>query len=63
MGGIRGTWQEPEGIPMMATFHPSYLLRRNDNSTKRQVWEDLLLVMEDRHVSQRKATELFPSKN
>ena len=46
MGGIRGTWQEFEGIPMMATFHPSYLLRRNDNSTKRQVWEDLLLVME-----------------
>ena len=31
---------------MITTFHPSYLLRRNDNSTKRQVWEDLLLVME-----------------
>ena len=46
MGGIRGTWLEFEEIPVMATFHPSYLLRRNDNSTKRQVWEDLLLVME-----------------
>ncbi|MGC6455849.1 MAG: uracil-DNA glycosylase [Coraliomargaritaceae bacterium] len=45
MASIRGTWLEFEGIPLMATFHPSYLLRRNDNTTKRQVWEDLLLVM------------------
>ena len=43
---VRGTWQQFEKVPLMAIFHPSYLLRRDDISTKRQVWEDLLLVME-----------------
>ena len=46
MGEIRGQWQSFEGIPLMVTFHPSYLLRNNTNRTKRQVWEDLLTVME-----------------
>lgn len=46
MGEIRGQWQNFEGIPLMVTFHPSYLLRNNTNRTKRQVWEDLLAVME-----------------
>ncbi len=45
MGEIRGQWQHFEGIPLMVTFHPSYLLRNNTNRTKRQVWEDLLAVM------------------
>lgn len=46
MGQIRGQWQNFEGIRLMVTFHPSYLLRNNTNRTKRQVWEDLLAVME-----------------
>ncbi len=46
MGQIRGQWQHFEGSPLMVTFHPSYLLRNNTNRTKRQVWEDLLAVME-----------------
>ena len=39
----RGTWCEFEGIPMMPTFHPAYLLRVP--SAKRVVWEDLQKVM------------------
>ena len=39
----RGTWSEFEGIPMMPTFHPAYLLRVP--SAKRVVWEDLQKVM------------------
>jgi DNA polymerase len=30
----------------MPTFHPSYLLRNQALSVKRQVWEDMLAVME-----------------
>lgn len=51
MSSIRGTWQEFDGIPLMATFHPSYLLRRDDSSTKRQVWEDMMQVMEKTGLS------------
>jgi uracil-DNA glycosylase len=40
---MRGTWQEYNGIPVMPTFHPSYLLR--SPSEKKKVWEDIQLVM------------------
>lgn len=40
---IRGTFGSWEGIPVMPTFHPAYLLRTP--SAKRQVWEDLKRVM------------------
>ena len=43
---FRGTWQTYRGIPLMPTFHPSYLLRNAALSEKRRVWEDMLLVME-----------------
>ena len=43
---IRGQWQTFETTPLMATFHPSYLLRNGTMDTKRKVWEDMLKVME-----------------
>ena len=43
---VRGRWLESEGRPVMVTYHPNYLLKSNSNRTKRQVWEDLLQVME-----------------
>ena len=43
---MRGQWKAFNGIPLMPTFHPSYLLRGNDMSKKRLVWEDMLQVME-----------------
>ena len=42
---LRGHWHEFEGIPLMPTFHPSYLLRDQGIDKKRLVWEDLLAVM------------------
>ncbi|HNQ87790.1 MAG TPA: uracil-DNA glycosylase [Verrucomicrobiota bacterium] len=48
-GGItrlRGHWLEFQGIPLMPTYHPSYLLRNQARSERRKVWEDLLQVME-----------------
>ncbi len=35
----RGTWREYEGIPVLPTFHPAYLLRQPQD--KRLVFEDL----------------------
>ena len=43
---LRGHWQNYRGIPVMPTFHPSYLLHKPDLSEKRKVWEDMLLVLE-----------------
>lgn len=43
---MRGHWQNFRGIPVMPTFHPSYLLHKPDLSEKRKVWEDMLLVLE-----------------
>ena len=43
---LRGKWREYRGIPVMPTYHPSYLLRPNPNNIKREAWEDMLQVME-----------------
>ncbi len=38
----RGKWFEWRGIPVMPTYHPSYLLRNPSNKDiKRQVWKDM----------------------
>jgi DNA polymerase len=46
MSRLRGRWHEFEGIPLMATYHPAYLLRNQSLAEKRKVWEDMLLVLE-----------------
>jgi DNA polymerase len=46
MKDYRGKWHKFEGVPLMFTYHPSYLLRNSALSVKRQVWEHMLLVME-----------------
>jgi uracil-DNA glycosylase family 4 len=46
MARLRGRWHEFDGIPLMATYHPAYLLRNQSMSEKRKVWEDMLLVLE-----------------
>ena len=43
IGKLRGQWREYEGIALMPTFHPAYLLR--NPSGKRPVWEDMKQVM------------------
>lgn len=46
MARLRGKWHEFQGIPLMATYHPAYLLRNQAPSEKRKVWEDIMMVME-----------------
>ncbi|WP_439814093.1 uracil-DNA glycosylase [Zavarzinia sp. CC-PAN008] len=39
---LRGKWQDWNGIPVMPTLHPAYLLR--DPLNKRHVWRDFLEI-------------------
>ena len=42
ISSVRGRFQDYQGIKVMPTFHPAYLLR--DPSKKRETWEDLKKV-------------------
>ena len=49
---MQGVWTAYEGIPVMPTYHPSYVIRFENsgdaagmNTVKRQVWEALKLVL------------------
>lgn len=46
VGSVRGQWLECQGVPVRVTYHPSYLLRNEQLSARRSVWEDMLAVME-----------------
>lgn len=41
----RGKWQKWRDIPVMVTYHPSYLLRQYNQQAKREAWEDLKTVL------------------
>ena len=43
---LRGNFQSFQGIPVMPTYHPAYLLHKESIREKRKVWEDMLQVME-----------------
>lgn len=46
MGELRGKFGDYKGIPVMPTFHPSYLVRNEGNrEIRRMVWEDMQKVM------------------
>jgi uracil-DNA glycosylase family 4 len=42
---LRGRWQKWRDIPVMVTYHPSYLLRAYNQDAKREAWEDLKTVL------------------
>jgi DNA polymerase len=42
---LRGNWFDWRGIPVMVTYHPSYLLRAYNQDAKREAWEDLKKVL------------------
>ncbi len=43
IGRLRGRFDQFEGIPVLCTYHPAYLLR--NPSAKRDVWEDMKILM------------------
>ena len=44
----RGKWHEYDGIPVMPTYHPSYVIRNGGEMSplKKDVWEDLKKVIQ-----------------
>jgi uracil-DNA glycosylase family 4 len=42
---MRGKWLQWRDIPVMVTYHPSYLLRPYNQDAKREAWEDLKKVL------------------
>jgi uracil-DNA glycosylase family 4 len=42
---LRGKWHKWRDIPVMVTYHPSYLLRPYNQNAKRESWEDLKTVL------------------
>jgi DNA polymerase len=52
VGALRGRFHALEDIPVMVTYHPSFLLRQESEgpqaamAAKLLVWQDLLMVME-----------------
>jgi DNA polymerase len=43
--GMRGKWHKWRDIPVMVTYHPSYLLRAYNQSAKKEAWEDLKKIL------------------
>lgn len=43
----RGTWHTFEGIKLMLTYHPSFVLRRYTVEIRKQVYSDMLQVLEE----------------
>jgi DNA polymerase len=41
----RGKWHKWHDIPVMVTYHPSYLLRQYNQTAKREAWEDLKTLL------------------
>ncbi|MCC7154308.1 MAG: uracil-DNA glycosylase [Bryobacterales bacterium] len=42
---MRGNWHKWRDIPVMPTYHPSFLLRPYNQNAKREAWEDLKKVL------------------
>jgi DNA polymerase len=45
IGRLRGRFYQYKDIPVVCTYHPSYLLRSESSEPKRLVWEDMKMLM------------------
>jgi uracil-DNA glycosylase len=57
---LRGTWSTYQGVRLMPTFHPAYLLRSPDE--KQKAWADLKLVMAELGASPGPTKTTMPPK-
>jgi uracil-DNA glycosylase family 4 len=55
IGKLRGKLHTWNNVKVLATYHPAYLLRNPD--AKRDVWEDMQLLMKDMGISPAKKSE------
>jgi DNA polymerase len=45
LGKLRGRFHEYKGIPVLCTYHPAYLLPHRSPDKKRDVWEDMKVLL------------------
>jgi DNA polymerase len=45
LGKLRGRFHDYRGIPVLCTYHPAYLLPHRSPEKKKDVWEDMKLLM------------------
>jgi DNA polymerase len=60
---IRGQWQKVDGLEVLPTLHPSYLLHSPSLSNKRLVWEDFMQIMTklDMPISDKQKAYFLPA--
>jgi DNA polymerase len=45
IGKLRGRFHDYRGIPVLATYHPAYLLPHRSPDKKKDVWEDMKMLL------------------
>ena len=45
IGQLRGRFHNYRGIPVMCTYHPAYLLPHRSPGSKKEVWQDMKMLM------------------
>jgi uracil-DNA glycosylase family 4 len=45
IGKLRGRFHDFKGIPVLATYHPAFLLPHRSPSKKKDVWEDMKMLL------------------
>lgn len=45
LGKLRGQFHDYKGIPVIATYHPAYLLPHRNPGAKKDVWEDMKMLL------------------
>lgn len=64
LSALRGAFHTAFDTPVRVTYNPSYLLRTEDISEKRKVWEDMLCVMEQAGlpITEKQRSYFLPKK-
>ena len=45
LGKLRGRFHDYNGIPVLCTYHPAFLLPHRQPEKKKDVWEDMKLLL------------------
>lgn len=45
IGKLRGRFHDYKGIPVLVTYHPAFLLPHRNPGAKREVWEDMKVLL------------------
>lgn len=45
VGKLRGRFHDYKGVPVMVTYHPAYLLPHKRPDMKREVWDDMKMLL------------------